>query len=354
MEDLLLTLMTALLAALCLYKAKLDKPFAPAPLTSYTSTALKGIFAIVVILHHLAQRTWAGGIFQNFRGIGYLCVAGFFFLSGYGLQKQVLARPDYLTGFFRRRVLPILLPFAAMSVLCWVLSSLTKGRVWYPWDILTALPWGDTVVPFSWYVISILVFYPILALCLKLCKQPQRLPAYIERYAVLYIVLCVLLNFSAFWYNTIPLLPLGMYFAVHEEKLLTFARRRYWLLALPVWLAFLALYPVTDRVMGAQYGSWLCITLNWLTSALFAASLVLLLMKVRIGNPVLRYLGRHSLELYLCQGIFMELLLRSNVLHIYSDLLFDVLCIALTIASAHLLRLLTRRMTGLMDHKINK
>ena len=296
MESLLLTLLTALFAGLCLYKARREKPFAASLLPPDVTTALKGIFALTVIFHHLAQRTWAGWIFQNFRGVGYLCVAGFFFLSGYGLQKQVLARPDYLHGFFRRRILPILLPFGIVSVVCWVLSAVVKGRIWYPWDMLTALPWGDTVVPFSWYVISLLVFYPVLALCIKLCRRPQHLPAYIAGYTALCIAFCAAFGFGAFWYNAIPLLPLGMLFAVQEEKLLTFARKRYWLLALPIWLAFLALYPMTDRLMGTQYGSPLCIVLNWLTSTLFAAGLILLLMKVRIGNPVLNYLGKHSLD----------------------------------------------------------
>ena len=163
MENLLLTLLTALLAGLCLYQARTEKFFPASPLDLDTSAALKGIFALAVIFHHLAQRTWAGWVFQNFRGGGYLCVAGFFFLSGYGIQKQVLARADYAKGFFRRRVLPILLPFGLMSVLCWVLSALCKGRIWMPWDMLFALPYGDTVVPFSWYVFSILLFYPVLS-----------------------------------------------------------------------------------------------------------------------------------------------------------------------------------------------
>ena len=337
MENLLLTLLTALLAGLCLYQARIEKSFPASPLDLDTSAALKGIFALVVIFHHLAQRTEAGWVFQNFRGVGYLCVAGFFFLSGYGIQKQVLARADYAKGFFRRRVLPILLPFGLMSVLCWVLSALCKGRIWMPWDMLFALPYGDTVVPFSWYVFSILLFYPVLLLCLKHCRKPQQLPLYIAGYALVYILLCGLLGFSAFWYNTIPLLPLGMCFAAQEERILAFVQKRYKLCAVPVWIAFLLLYPVTDRVMGAQYGSALCVALNWLTGSLFAAALVLLLMKVRIGNPALRYLGKHSLALYLCQGIFMELLLRSDVLHIYSDLLFCVLSLAGTLLTAHAL-----------------
>ena len=106
-------------------------------------------------------------------------------------------------------------------------------------------------------------------------------------------------------------------------------------------IAFIALYPVTDNVMGAQYGSTLCVALNWLTGILFIASLVLLLMKIRIGNPVLQWLGRHSLELYLCQGIFMELSLRSNYFYVVQDILYCLLSLAGTLLAAFLLRKLT-------------
>lgn len=337
MESLLLTLLTAGVAFVCLYGAQFCSASASVP-DKDASTALKGVFALVVIFHHLAQRTWAGWIFQNFRGVGYLCVAGFFFLSGCGLLRQAHARPDYRIGFLRRRMLPILLPTAIVFVLCWALSAI-NGRLWTPWDMLLALPYGDTVIPFAWYVLSLLVFYPVFALCLKLCYgKPRLLPACTAGFTVLCILVCRLLGFSAFWYNTIPLLPLGMLYAVQEERLLPLLRKRFWVAAPPIWLAFLILYPVTDRIMGAQYGSSLCVLLNWVTSALFAASLVLLLLKVRFGNPLLQWLGRHSLELYLCQGIFMELTLRSASLYIVQDILYCLLSLAGTLLAAFVLR----------------
>ena len=50
---------------------------------------LKGVFAMVVLLHHLKQHS---GVFSDyavpsiiFQAMGYLSVAVFFFISGYGL-----------------------------------------------------------------------------------------------------------------------------------------------------------------------------------------------------------------------------------------------------------------------------
>lgn len=58
---------------------------------------LKGIFAIIVLIHHLKQHS---GVFSDYavpsiilQAMGYLSVAVFFFISGYGLafswQKKV-------------------------------------------------------------------------------------------------------------------------------------------------------------------------------------------------------------------------------------------------------------------------
>ena len=42
-----------------------------------------------------------------FREIGILFVGVFFFTSGYGLHRSFSTKPDYLKGFFKRRIFPI-------------------------------------------------------------------------------------------------------------------------------------------------------------------------------------------------------------------------------------------------------
>lgn len=51
--------------------------------------AIKGLLAIMVLLHHLYQQTHffcnSDFIDYFFRSFGYIAVSGFFFLSGYGI-----------------------------------------------------------------------------------------------------------------------------------------------------------------------------------------------------------------------------------------------------------------------------
>ena len=74
-------------------------------------TSLKGLMAICVILHHISQKA----AFQQtktipiFEHIGFLFVGVFFFCSGYGLYKSFSTKENYLKGFLKKRVLPIVI-----------------------------------------------------------------------------------------------------------------------------------------------------------------------------------------------------------------------------------------------------
>ena len=80
---------------------------------------LQGITALGIVLHHMAQRTcapWLPSVYirhglDSFVPIGYMLVGVFLFCSGFGLYTSVKTKPDYLKGFFRGRILPVILAF---------------------------------------------------------------------------------------------------------------------------------------------------------------------------------------------------------------------------------------------------
>ena len=77
---------------------------------NYTK-AIQAICAIGIIFHHMAQKTCAPWLpdeyivhgLDIFLNAGYLFVGVFFFCSGYGLYKSVKANPDYLKGFIGKQ-----------------------------------------------------------------------------------------------------------------------------------------------------------------------------------------------------------------------------------------------------------
>ena len=67
---------------------------------------LRGLMALVVLIHHLAQNTDSGALLRVYLNVGALPVSVFFFLSGYGLMRGAMTRSAYGRGFILRHVPP--------------------------------------------------------------------------------------------------------------------------------------------------------------------------------------------------------------------------------------------------------
>lgn len=71
-----------------------------------TCRAYKGLFALVVIFHHLAQRTESGLLFHQFTGVGYFAVATFFFSLVTDYKSHILTQRIIKEVFFYGGCLP--------------------------------------------------------------------------------------------------------------------------------------------------------------------------------------------------------------------------------------------------------
>lgn len=97
-------------------------------LTKDTSNAVKVLAALMVMFHHYSQYIMANGLSDSIfyqllstQG-GYLGVAIFFFLSGYGLMESEQKIHLSLAAFFKRRFLNVYLPVLLVTAL-WLVSS---------------------------------------------------------------------------------------------------------------------------------------------------------------------------------------------------------------------------------------
>ncbi len=293
--------------------------------TGYLSTEntkrCRGFFALVVVLHHLSQRTEAGLLLRVFTKLGNPATAVFFFLSGYGLQKSYLEKQgSYSRGFLLRRFRSVLLPYMTVTLLYRLIHG--GGRS-LSGNVLA----GDPTLPFSWYLISILSFYLVFWLLMRLCG---------ERYSLMilggcvwnlcYTAFCVKMGYGAWWYTASHLLPIGMCWAVYEERLVDIVGKTNGRWALAAGLLPAAAWVLSgSRVLPASL-------LAGIRAVLFVLGILLVSMKVRVGNRVLDFLGGISLEIYLTQGLFMDCL-RGASLYLESDLMYSVLVLTGTVLS---------------------
>lgn len=112
-----------------------------------TSASIKFIAAVIVALHHFSQYICANNLSDNiFYKIfssqgGYVSVAIFFFLSGYGLMESELKQHLNFNDFMRKRLFKIYFPVLLVTVI-WLPVIYLLQDVYVPDNEMPAVCWG--------------------------------------------------------------------------------------------------------------------------------------------------------------------------------------------------------------------
>lgn len=76
--------------------------------------------------------------------MGILCVAVFFFYSGYGLTISLRNKKNYMQGFIRKRFLTILVPYLMIAFIYWIWSAMNGN----PYSIISLIIVGSIVLAY--------------------------------------------------------------------------------------------------------------------------------------------------------------------------------------------------------------
>lgn len=312
------------LLVIFLHRIELVKPlkkFNEEYLSLKSTNMLRGLFALVILCFHLTQRTSGGIVFHQFIHVGHLAVAGFFFFSGYGLQKKYMTDESYSKQFLLHRIPPVLVP-CVIVVAVYFLVYAVQGRLYFYRP---------------WYVINILIFYVVYYMLMFVCKKSYAgmIIGASVFYAV-WVLICRKLSCGGWWYNSTQLLVVGMFWAVEEKKINMFLRKYYYLITPIVWMTFFGGSMFT--VAANQFGHTEIGMLGVIISAvLFVFSVNLFTMKFRIGNPILNFFGNISYEFYLIHSLYISLLLENSSIKIRNQFLGSCVVLVCSIVSAYLL-----------------
>ncbi len=297
--------------------------------------AVLGFTALGVGLHHMAQKTCAPWHPRNvivpgldvFVDMGFLFVAMFFFCSGLGLYKSYKSKPDYLKGFFRRRVLPLVIAYY-LSEIIYLIVRLVMGQKMDAVEILWYLSGLHMANGNAWYLIVIPFFYAAFYLAFRYCKRDGAAIAWVFLFTLLYTLLCASIDHQndwwiqgEWWYNSVILFPLGMLFAKHEKRVTAFFKKGYWFYLAFFFAAAIASFllskQATDQWWGYSGETWgdrmkiphrlLSACAKWLACVNSVSFWFVLTLKVKLGNKVLAWLGTVTLEFYLIHGMFVEM-----------------------------------------------
>lgn len=336
------------LLILLFYGAKSVKPWLSLNTEEYlsvnTGKNYRGFFAMVVVFHHLAQRTQTGVVFHEFRLVGYLAVAFFFFLSGYGLQKSYITKStEYRKGFLQNRIPSVLIPYIIITAVYWLMYFF-MGEFYSLKGIIFSIIDGHPIASNSWYIINILIFYIFYWCLMLICGKHYFLMIIFGAiWYYLYIVFCEKMGYGAWWYNANHLLIVGMFWAAYENTILNILERTYVWLAPVIWVSFGILCHFSGEIeklinINIPYIST-SLVITIFKAAFFVLSVIMLVLKVQIGNKVLRFLGDISLEIYISHGLFIHFL-RSDFIYIGNELLWCTAVLIGTIAFSYALHII--------------
>lgn len=277
----------------CIYGAVISKPkeFNRDYISKETSNAVKGVFVFIVFCSHF------GGYIQSYRfKMAQLMVVMFFFYSGYGIYESVKRRgTDYIKQFPKNRFLKVWLHLSC-ALVPYIILSLALGK---PFSIkqtlLSTIGWSS-IGNSNWFMFASLAMYALIYVSFILFRK-HRVPALLMTTVLSVGYILVMKQYKeSWWYNTILAFPFGMWYSFFKEKLeKIFMKNDFiWFIMFAAFGA-LTLYTFDKRGGHIEYYE--------AASIMFAMTVLLFTMKVKIGNPALNWLGNHVFSIYMLQRI---------------------------------------------------
>ena len=289
---------------------------------------LRGIAAIMIVLYHVAHNVPEVPVLNQAMTFGDMGVCLFFFLSGYGLMVSYQKNGDnYLRGFLGHRFGKLLPPFLIAAIGYEIYQSTHAGHSTIA--SLTAIAHGGTVLPDSWFVITILVYYLLFYACARMLRTPRAIVLGLWLASAAYIAALYGLGWGSYWYKTVCAFNIGTTYALLEGKV------KEYIVSNPSALTWASIAIAAAIVTLGM--TLVKLPIFYLLPLLVVAAVYAMGMW---RSKVLTFLGAISYEIYIMQCIWRHTLYPTANIH-WSVYLIATL--AITILTAWLLHLVCKK-----------
>ena len=337
-------------------------------LDKHNSNKIKGLLAILIIIHHLSIYIKDTILFKVFTIAGVIAVSAFFFYSGYGLMTSYLKKENYLKDFLNKRIMKIVIPYIIaiiFTILAYLLTRQLSLR-----KIFNSLVEGEPVVRFSWYVLAIIILYVVFYLSAKFLKKKKMINIAVFGGTILYcIVVNNILGFNNWWVNSCFAFFIGIYWASYKEKYAITLKDKNKIIRYAIMLSIILFaiigiqfltsgYAIMDIINDTDLADDIMrepipvINMNIICIALLFV-LFTILEKMRLNDKVFTFLGNISFEIYLYHGLVMYLL-RNPRFYCRVDYLYAILVIGLSIILAKLMNIANNKIYNFYLNKVEK
>lgn len=342
-------------------------------LSKYHGIPIRGFLTLIIIVHHVVQQMYNPEILTIFNEVGFLCVACFFFFSGYGLMYNTMNRDHYLSVSYFYKYISIVVPFYLTNI-CYLVYQTIGGQHYTFKDWIIYFLGFQLINTHAWFIILITIFYFIYYIIFKFIHNQNIAIGCLFIFLILYIFICLSRGSGTgwfqgeWWFNSCILFGIGVLFSRFERIILLLCKKIYIVLfpfsiTIFIWFWEKSIV-VLDKIsyLSADNSifspllkeSYIC--LFWQMSAVisFVIFVFLLTLKFQSDNIVLRFFAKISLELYLIHGVFIKLF-HSDFIMIENDMLYLFCVVICSIAAAWLLnypvQIVEKGVLGLFKNK---
>ena len=272
------------------------------------TNAVKGLFILLVFLGHALtdikrcgrpiDSGWDLAAHQIHWEMGQLVVVLFLFYSGYGVMRSLMTKgEEYLVSYPRKRLLTTLLNFD-VAVLCFAVLNWVAGQHISLRTLALSLIAWDNIGNSNWYIFVILLCFLAFYLVFKVVRSRYLAGAFLLLLVLFAGMLFLHETKNPIWYNTMLVFPVGVFYALYADRLERIIQKRYWLWLVLLAAAFLFLHFVEVRPLhGLTHNA---------QAVLFGLLVVVLSMKIRIGNKWLVWCGASLFPLYIYERLPMN------------------------------------------------
>jgi hypothetical protein len=230
----------------------------------------------------------------------------------------------YIQSIPKHRFLATLLNFD-VAVLLFVLLDILLSIKVSPGQVILSFTGWSSVGNSNWYIFVILICYLAVYISHKITPPESQYTIY-QPITLIAIVMVLILGLyftkGSYWYNTMLSFPAGFIYSQYKNRLESLFKSYYCGCLICVLAMFALLHAIR---------SYEVITYN-LQSVAFAIIVVLLTMKVKVGNKLLLWLGVNLFPLYIYQRIpmlAMQEILGSDFIQNYTAI-YIIVCLAIT------------------------
>ena len=337
-------------------------------LDKYNSNKIKGLLAILIIMHHLSIYIKDVILFKILTIIGIIAVSAFFFYSGYGLMTSYLKKESYLKDFLNKRIMKIVIPYIIAIIFTGLAYLLTRQLT--PRKIFNSLVEGEPIVRFSWYVLAIIILYIVFYLSAKFLKKKKMINIAVFGGTILYcIVVNNVLGFNNWWVNSCFAFFIGIFWASYKERYAITLKDKNKIIRYAIILLIILFVIIGFQFFTSEYAAMDIINNTNLADDIMKQPIpvinmniiciILLFMlfnileKVRLNDKVFTFLGNISFEIYLYHGLIMYLL-RNPCYYCRIDYIYAILVIGLSIILAKLMNVANNKIYAFYLSKIEK